>query len=81
MDHTKRVQQRMGEYNYVLHHKPGITNRTDTLSQWPDYPTVNQQQEEQLLQDVVFINTIQVQEIDHIIKEGQEQQKHTIKGL
>ena len=80
-DRTKRVWQRMGEYNYVLHHKPGITNRTDALSRWPDYPMVNRQQEEQLLQDAVFVNTIQVQEIDDIIKEAQMQQKHIIKEL
>ena len=40
-DHTKRVQQQMGEYNYVLHHKPGITNHADALSRCPDYPAVN----------------------------------------
>ena len=42
---------------------------------------VNRQQEEQLLQDAVFVNMIQVQEIDHIIKEGQIQQEHTINQL
>jgi len=26
MDHAKRVRQQMGEYNYILHHIPGITN-------------------------------------------------------
>ena len=80
-DRAKRVWQRMGEYNYVLHHKPGITNCTDALSRRPDYPTVNQQSKEQLLQDTVFVNTIQVQEIDEIIKEMQTQQKHIIKDL
>ena len=71
----------MGEYNYVLHHKPGITNCADALSRQPDYPMVNQQNEEQLLQDTVFINTVQVQEIDNIIKEAQRQQKQTIQEL
>ena len=81
MDHAKRVWQWMGEYNYVLHHKPGITNHADALSRWPDYLTVNRQQEEQLLQDAVFVNTIQVQEVDYIIKKGQEQQKEVIMNL
>ena len=40
-DRAKRVRQRMGEYNYVLHHKLGITNRADALSRRPDYPVVN----------------------------------------
>ena len=71
----------MGEYNYVLHHKLGITNRMDALLRCPDYPTVNQQNEEQLLQDAIFVNTIQVQEIDGIIKNAQVQQKQTIKDL
>ena len=61
----------MGEYNYILHHKPGITNRADALSRRPDYPVVNRQQEEQLLNNAVFANNIQVQEIDQIIKKGQ----------
>ena len=61
----------MGEYNYVLHHKPGITNQADALSRRPDYPVVNRQQEEQLLTNAVFANNIQVQEIDQIIIKGQ----------
>ena len=65
------VRQRMGEYNYILHHKPGITNRADALSRRPDYPVVNRQQEEQLLTNAVFANNIQVQEIDQIIIKGQ----------
>ena len=80
-DRAKRVQQRIGEYNYVLHHKPGITNRADVLSRCPDYPAVNRQNEEQLLQDTVFVNMIQVQDIDNIIKETQMQQKHVIQDL
>ena len=80
-DCVKRVQQRIGEYNYVLHHKPGITNHADALSRQPDYPAVNWWHEEQLLQDAVFVNTVQVQEIDDIIKEAQAQQKHIIKEL
>ena len=61
----------MGEYNYILHHKLGITNRADALSRRPDYPVVNRQQEEQLLDNAVFANNIQVQEIDQIIKKSQ----------
>ena len=61
----------MGEYNYILHHKPGITNQADALSRRPDYPAVNRQQEEQLLKSTVFANNIQVQEINQIIKESQ----------
>ena len=81
MDHAKRVQQRMGEYNYVLHHKPGITNRADALSRCLDYPVVNWQNEEQLLQNAVFVSTIQVQDIDKIIKEAQIQEKHVIQDF
>jgi len=54
----------MGEYNYVLHHKPGITNRADALSRRPNYPVVNQQSNKQLFENAVFANTIQVQVID-----------------
>ena len=71
----------MGEYNYILHHKPGITNCVDALSRCPDYPAVNWQNKEQLLQNAVFVNTIQVQDIDKIIKETQMQQKHVIQSL
>ena len=70
-DRAKRVRQRMGEYNYILHHKLGITNWADALSRRPNYPTVNRQQEEQLLTNAVFANNIQVQEIDQIIIKGQ----------
>jgi len=71
----------MGEYNYVLHHKLGITNHTDMLSRQPDYPVVNQQANKQLFKNVVFTNTIQVQEIDQIIIKGQEQHAAKIEQL
>jgi len=80
-DCTKRVRQRMGEYNYILYHKLGITNCADALSRWPDYPVVNQQSSEQLFEKAVFTNTIQVQEIDQIIKKGQEQHTTEIEWL
>ena len=54
-DRAKRVRQRMGEYNYVLHHKPGITNQADALSRRPDYPVVDRQQEECLLPEKAFV--------------------------
>ena len=72
MDQAKRVRQRMGEYNYVLHHKPGITNRADALSRRPDYPTVDRQGQEQLLDDKVFARSLEVSEIDQIICHTQE---------
>ena len=42
---------------------------------------VNQQNEEQLLQDTVFVNTVQVQDINNIIKEAQMRQMQVIKEL
>ena len=80
-DRTKRVRQRMGEYNYVLHHKPGITNHADALSRRPDYPTVDRQQEECLLSEKVFIQGLKVQEIDHIIKHAQQTHSKEIEEL
>ncbi len=63
----------MGEFNYILHHKPaGIINRADALSQQPNYPLVDRSAEETLLEGSAFLNTIDVQEINHIMQKAQE---------
>ena len=54
----------MGEYNYILHHKPGITNCMDTLSRRPDYPVVDLQGQKQLLDDKVFARGLEAKEIN-----------------
>ena len=71
----------MGEYNYILHHKPGITNRADALSRRPDYPMVDQQGQEQLLDDKVFARGLEVSDIDQIIHHIQEQHPEELKEI
>ena len=65
----------LADYNIQLVHKPGMTNRADHLSQWPDYDTGEGDNKEiTALPNHLFINTINMAIMER--KLHIEQDKH-----
>jgi hypothetical protein len=73
----------MGDYNLQLVHKPGITNKADLLSRWPDFDQGKADNKEVLvLPPHLFVNAIEEEEsLEKLVMTAQQGQEETLHHL
>ena len=87
--HTQRIARHvawylgeLADYNFVLIHKPGIQNKVDSLSWQPDYDSgIGDNNNITVLPEWLFLNAVDILNVEQKVYETQEQQEEQIKKL
>ena len=70
------------DYNFTLVHKPGVQNKADSLSRRPDYDTGTRDNDNvTVLPEHLFLNAVDILNIEQEVYEKQEQQETGIREL
>lgn len=82
---ARHIAQYLGEladYNFTLVHKPGAQNKADSFSQRPDYDTGTRDNDNiTVLPEHLFLNTVDILDVEQEVYERQEQQGTEIREL
>jgi hypothetical protein len=75
-----RYLTKLADYDIILKHQPGVTNKADHLSRRPDYDRGDDDNNDvTALPDRLFVNTINFTNFQEEVKQSQEDQIHTLK--
>ena len=68
------------QYNITIKHKPGLLNKADALSQWPNYPQ-GTFKEEIAFPPSLFINELTINDIHLAVESAQNLYKDQLQEL
>jgi hypothetical protein len=71
--HVAHYPANLADYQFKLVHKPGVSNKVDHLSRWPDYDEGKEDNEDvQVLPDKLFANVVMSLNIEQEVYDQQE---------